>query len=168
MEIRRLVASEASAFHALRLRALLESPESFGATYEQTVLLTPEEIQNRCPTGKEDFVIGAFDDQGELLGMVRFNRSTGPKSRHKGTITAMFVAPEARGKGIGRAMLEALLREAAALPGLERINLEVVSVNEAARSLYLARGFRIYGKELRSQKVGDTYFDVEAMVLELE
>ncbi len=82
-------------------------------------------------------------------------------------ITQMYVAPEARGQGIARALVSELIARARALPGLEQINLAVVTTNAAARNLYLALGFEVFGVERRALKLGDTYLDEELMVLML-
>lgn len=50
------------------------------------------------------------------------------------------VAPEARGRGIGTALIEAICEEARAC-GYDRVRLDVVNENIRARALYERRGF---------------------------
>src|SRR5260221_10392168 len=59
----------------------------------------------------------------------------------RGWIGGMGVAPEARGRGYGRAMMEAVLDAARAL-GLKGVDLEVLEQNAPASRIYEALGFR--------------------------
>lgn len=59
-------------------------------------------------------------------------------------ILSVAVLPEARRRGIGRALLEAGLRSLAARAATD-VYLEVRESNEGARRLYLASGFRPVG-----------------------
>ena len=61
-------------------------------------------------------MVGAFYDS-RLIGMAGFYREKGLKSRHKGRVWGVYVTPEARGGGIGRKMMQALL----VLSGLSRL-----------------------------------------------
>lgn len=55
-------------------------------------------------------------------------------------IDGICVAPEARGRGIGTLLIEALCREARAR-GYREVRLDVVDTNRRARALYERRGF---------------------------
>jgi ribosomal protein S18 acetylase RimI-like enzyme len=56
------------------------------------------------------------------------------------TLVAMYVAPRARGTGVGERLVQAVLDEAAAR-GRGRVVLEVTETNEPARRLYERLGF---------------------------
>ncbi|HEX4871448.1 MAG TPA: GNAT family N-acetyltransferase [Nevskiaceae bacterium] len=56
-------------------------------------------------------------------------------------IDELFLLPEHRGRGLGRAVLEQLRRAAAAL-GLRALHLEVARGNERAQRLYHEAGYR--------------------------
>ncbi|MEO1192307.1 MAG: GNAT family N-acetyltransferase [Pseudomonadota bacterium] len=56
------------------------------------------------------------------------------------------VAPEARGLGIGAALLDAVVAEAEAR-GLTAVRLDVIDSNPRARALYERKGFRPAGEE---------------------
>ena len=167
--LRRLTEPDAAAFRVLRLRALQESPAAFGSSYEETKH-QPEgffaQLLRFKPEAPHDFFLGAFDPA--LIGMVGFRRETRMKTRHKGVIISMYIAPEARGHGTGRTLLEEAIAEARAQPGLEQIGLMVVATNVAAKRLYKGCGFETYGVEPRALKLGDNYYDEELMVLSLE
>ncbi len=164
MIIRRLTEDDVAAFRSLRLRALQEHPEAFGRSYEEAVAEPIERMAARLQSTPDgNFTLGAFDH--ELVGIVAFVREQGAKMRHKGGIYSMYVARDAQGQGIGRALLEQALAEARQQPGLEQIMLTVVSTNGAARQLYESLGFKTYGVEPRALKVGEQYFDEDLMIL---
>lgn len=69
-----------------------------------------------------------------------------------GELKRMYVAPPARGRGLGRRLLDALETEARAL-GLRRLVLETGVRQEAALALYRATGFHpipLYGEYVLS------------------
>jgi putative acetyltransferase len=69
-----------------------------------------------------------------------------------GELKRMYVAPSARGTGLGRRLVAALEAEARAL-GLRRLVLETGTRQHAAIALYRATGFEpipLYGEYLRS------------------
>lgn len=164
MELRQLTPDDAAGYWALRLRALREEPRAFGADYEDSKDRPLEEVEKRLAAEGDTFTLGAFAD-GRLVGMLTFRRPAETKSRHTAGIYGMYTAPEVRGQGIGGALLDALLVRARALAGLEQIYLGVATTQDAARALYRSRGFEPYALARRELKVGDTYVDVEAMVL---
>jgi ribosomal protein S18 acetylase RimI-like enzyme len=112
------------------------------------------------------FYLGAFDS--DLAGMVYFRRDEGIKNQHKGYILSMYVRPESRGLGIGKALLQEVITQERRLSGLEQLHLSVVTSNEAARSLYRAMGFQVCGTILQAMKEGEQYWDEELMVLRLQ
>lgn len=64
-------------------------------------------------------------------------------------IDGIFVAPAARGRGIGTALLSAI-RDEARSRGYRQIRLDVVDTNPRAKALYLREGFVVF----RTQKMG--------------
>lgn len=56
-------------------------------------------------------------------------------------IDGVFVAPEARGRGIGTSLIEAVVARAGSL-GLREVRLDVIDTNPRAAALYLRLGFR--------------------------
>ena len=69
-----------------------------------------------------------------------------------GFVYDIWVRPEARGRGVGKALLDAALRRCQER-GLWKIKLEVSAANARARAVYAAAGFReerlVLGKTLR-------------------
>jgi ribosomal protein S18 acetylase RimI-like enzyme len=165
VEIRQITPADAAAWWTLRLRALRESPEAFGSTHDEAVDRPLASAAARAlpdDDAPDNFTLGAFTDR--LVGFVGFEREEGRKNRHKGSIWGMFVAPESRGQGIGRALLAALVARARQQADLEQIILTVVSENAAARELYRSFGFTTYGIEPRSLRDGERYYDEDLMV----
>ena len=165
--IRPLTEADAEEFQALRLRALREHPEAFTQSYESQLHTPMPDVARRLRETSEaahDFILGAFSGDA-LVGMVGFRRNRGEKVRHKGSIWGMYVAAEAQGQGLGRMMMQDAISRAARAPGIEQINLAVVSGNASARSLYLSLGFEVYGRERRAIIVNREYHDDEFMTL---
>ncbi len=71
---------------------------------------------------------------------------TGALAEHKdyGEIKAMFVAPTARGRGVGDAILRKI-EDYAKLLGLPKLRLETSTGLDAAHRLYLRHGFQVRG-----------------------
>jgi ribosomal protein S18 acetylase RimI-like enzyme len=164
VNIRILTPEDAESYRALRLRALREHPESFGSSYEEESRRSAEVYAERLKPSDDRFTLGAFDESGTLVGMVVFAREQMNKMRHKAKLFAMYVAPEARNRGVGRRLLGEILRRAGNLEGLEQIQLTVVSGNEAAKRLYRSAGFDTFAVERQALKMGDRYLDEEWMV----
>ncbi|QUG43355.1 GNAT family N-acetyltransferase [Psychrobacillus sp. INOP01] len=168
MEYRQLVAEDASAYWELRLEALQSSPEAFGTSYEEAIQRDNpiERVKDNLKI-KGNYTFGAFD-QYKLIGMVTLLQESSLKMKHRANIFAMYVSPIGRGKGIGKALMELAIAQAKESREIEKINLSVVSSNEAAKNLYLQLGFKVFGTEEMALKVGDAYFEEQHMSLILK
>jgi len=85
----------------------------------------------------------ARSDAGSVLGYV-----VAWFVADQGEIANIAVAPDQRGRGVGRALLDAALGEAAAR-GIAAVFLEVRDSNQRARELYASRGFEEVGRRRR-------------------
>lgn len=169
MEVRILTEADKEAFWNIRLRALREDPESFGSSHEEILdrgIAGVAQSLRRSDVGPEDATFGAFEGK-TLVGIAGFRREVGVKKRHKAVIWGMFVPREMRGKGIGKALLQAAIAYAKTLSNLEQINLSVVLTSKEARHLFISLGFETYGLERHALKLHDRYFDQELMTLYL-
>jgi len=165
MEIRPLQESDAQAWWTLRLEGLRGFPFAFGKSVEEHLALPLETVAARFrDPAPGSFTLGAFED-GALIGMMTFMRDTGVKDRHKGHIYGVYVSPNYQAKGMGRALMTALLERATHDPSLEQILLAVATVQPVARRLYASFGFETVGIEPRALKVDSTYIDEENMIL---
>ena len=163
MLIRRLVASDAAAFQALRLAALRDSPSAFSSSYEQECDTAHATIENNLTQRN---LFGAFDGQA-LAGMVGVGRDTAPKLSHKGYIRAMYVAPQHRGKGVARQLFEHALAFVAAMDGIRQVTLVVTAGNAPAIHLYASLGFVVYGREPQALFADGVLHDNVLMVYEV-
>ncbi len=166
--IRQVVEDDAEAYRELRLHLLQVSPDSYGSTYEESVVRPIEHTAERLRVQRDPdlgITLGAF--MPELVGMVTLLRSDGAKSRHKATVYGMGVAEEYRGQGIGKALMAATIAHARTMPDLEQVLLTVTLPNPAALRLYQSLGFVTYGIDRKGLKLGDRYWDEEQMILEL-
>jgi putative acetyltransferase len=92
--------------------------------------------------GPGDLLLGAFID-ARLVGSAGLRRRHGRRS-HAAEI-GMGVADDMAGRGIGTAMLEALIDAADKWLAIERIELTVYTDNERAIRLYERYGFKCEG-----------------------
>ena len=168
IEIRFLDAADAADYSRIRLEMLESEPEAFSSSDVEHRNLSAAEIERRISLDPENkFVVGAFQN-GRLLGAAGFLRNSGLKERHKGFIWGVYVAPAARGKGVGKSLMRALLDRAIAIAGVEQILISVSTTQKAAGCLYRALGFQSWGCERRALKVGEQYIDEEYMALYIE
>ena len=164
MIIRRLVPSDAPAYRPLRLRALREHPEAFTSSYEENADAPLAETEKRLASGTAT-LWGAFEGE-TLCGAIGLDRETRAKNRHKASLVAMYVAPEHGGRGIGRTLVEALVREARD-EGLELLVLTVTQGNRNAIQLYESAGFQSWGVEPHAIKVAGRAWAKNHMYLHL-
>ncbi|HZB79242.1 MAG TPA: GNAT family N-acetyltransferase [Actinomycetota bacterium] len=139
--VERLREDDWAVFRELRLRSLLDSPEAFGSTYgdESSWPERPwrDWAAGRWRGGTAVVFTGRADD-GAAVGT-----ATGADYDAEAGVAhvyAMWVAPGARGAGVGRALLHAVA-DWARDRGCDRLVLSVTESNETARRFYDACGF---------------------------
>lgn len=166
MIIRLLEPRDAEMYYDLRLEALEDSPHAFVSSYHETKKETPQKYKHYFQSG-DSFTFGAFIDH-QLIGVVTLIIETREKIKHRATLVAMYVTPEHRGKGIGKALILEAIQKAKEIETIEQINLSVTVTNEAAYRLYSSLGFETFGVEKRALKVDGEYLDGKHMVLFLK
>ncbi|MDB5899746.1 MAG: GCN5-related N-acetyltransferase [Ramlibacter sp.] len=149
MRVRMMGPADALLYRALRLRALREHPDAFTSSYEEDRGQPVEAAAQRL---RAHPFWGAYR-LAELYGFVGMERELRPKNRHKATVMGMYVAPEAGGQGVARALLDALIAHAR-LNGIESLVLTVTDGNQRAQRLYEAAGFRSFGVEPDAIRIG--------------
>ncbi len=152
-EIRRLGIIDVADYRSIRLAALQGEPDAFGSVYEVEAARPSSAFAERLDTS---IIFSAYAG-GDIVGMAGLKQEAGLKDRHKGFVWGMYVRPNARGQGIGAALLAAIIGGAEQI--VEQLTLTVVQGNNAALSLYEKYGFRAYGVEPRALKTAAGYSD---------
>jgi ribosomal protein S18 acetylase RimI-like enzyme len=139
--IRPLYPDEWAAYRDLRLRSLADSPDAFYSTLDAESARTPEEWAARLAaaavSGKDCPLVAELDGKPAGLVWARMD-GVNPALVH---LFQMWVAPECRGRGVARGLLDTALgwaRERNA----RFVELEVTHGNSAAARLYERAGFR--------------------------
>jgi RimJ/RimL family protein N-acetyltransferase len=166
MKIRRLTPEDAELFQAFRLAALKEQPEAFGSSYEEEKGFPSSVVESRLACRVDRGPLGAFVN-GELVGLIGLGREDKKKLAHKGMVWGLYVAPQARGQGIGRALLSEVVSFARSVDGLRKLNLSVNARNEVAIRLYEAQGFLVFGREPESMLINGELHEEIHMCLRL-
>ncbi len=134
-------ADDAELFRDVRLEALARNPEAFASTFEAEKIKPLSWFSERLDTSHAR---GAFHD-AELIGIAVLVIQQSAKMAHKGALVSLYVRPQARGIGVGRRLVEAIIDTARR--HVEVVQLAVVTGNEAALQLYTGLGFVQYGEE---------------------
>jgi GNAT superfamily N-acetyltransferase len=155
VEIRRIRPDEWRELRDLRLRALQDAPDAFGSTYEEesgSVDAQWVEWAMEAAEGGSSFGVVTVDDDARWIGMA----VGAPHLDHPGEagLFAMWVDPPARGAGIGRALVENIVRWASS-NGFPVLRLRVTRSNDAAVRLYLRCGFADEGQRMPLREGSD-------------
>jgi len=161
MQIRRLTEGDWQAFRDIRLAALRDEPSAFGSDADYEARLGDDWFRQVLRANR---VFASLRD-GAMVGTAAWRQNTTPRLAHVGSIWGMYVAPGERGRGTGRALLDAVIADAT--PIVEALKLSVTAGNGSAVRLYERCGFVLYGTEPRTLKLGDRYYDTELRIRSL-
>jgi ribosomal protein S18 acetylase RimI-like enzyme len=132
--IERLREGDGPRLRALRLWALRDAPHAFATTAEEAASWSPEAWESQIATLPTFVWREGETDLGIVRGAVH------DRDREAGYLLSMWVAPAARGRSIGAALVDAVVAWARER-GLRRLILDVGVDNGPARALYLRPGF---------------------------
>lgn len=139
IQVSRLLLGEGARLKAIRLRSLEESPDAYGATLAETLKFSAEEWEKNLA----DIPAFVASIDGGDVGLVRgVQHADLPEVAY---LISMWVAPEARRRGVAAALTEALIDWANAL-GYQEIYLDVAHRNAAAVACYEHLGFVATGE----------------------
>lgn len=138
--IRPFTADEWPVWRDLRLRATRDSPDASAETVEE--LLEHEDdwwidLVTSTVEHARGLLAGAFINDSPV-GMA-FGRVDADLATHG--LGGMWVAPEGRGIGLGRALADYVIEWGATF-GVDRYELWVTDGNDSAEQLYLSLGYR--------------------------
>jgi RimJ/RimL family protein N-acetyltransferase len=145
--IRLLTGEDAPAYAALRAEMVVREPHAFLAAPGDDHAGDAESVR-RYLAREEHAIAGAFlAGAGGLVGVAGVYREARVKRRHRAAVWGVYTTPAARGRGVGRRLMEACLALAGSWRGVEVIGLSASVRSEAAIRLYESVGFRRWGVE---------------------
>ena len=165
VDVRRLTVEDAASFMSVRREALEADPLAFSASVEDDFALAPEFVQRSLANEAEQAVFGYFEGD-RLRGIVGLVRASKVKQRHAAVVWGMYVSAAARRRGVGRALLDAAVKQARAW-GLEQVQLSVTDAAPEAKRMYQAAGFKSWGHQPRTLGWRGRFVDESHMVLDL-
>ena len=161
MPVRRLTGADAAIFREIRLQGLRDRPDAFASSWEEEEPYGLSWFRDRLETS---YVAGC-DIDGALVGVAGLARNDRIKTKHRGMLWGMYVAPQARRIGVGEEILQNIIDVARG--GLEDLTLTVSAHNEGAIRLYRRLGFVEFGFDPKAVKIDDQYIDELLMRLAL-
>lgn len=122
----------------IRLAALQDAPHAFGSSYQREVNFTEHDWLSRISRGANFLAYAGKSAPAGIVGA--FAPEPGVAE-----LVSMWVHPQARGQGIGHALVEMVLQWAKAADH-HRVHLWVTETNHPARRLYQGCGFAVTGE----------------------
>lgn len=139
--VREAVDDDWRALRDIRLAALQDAPYAFGSTYERAAALGEADWLARIARGGTFLAylpeVGASEPSGLAGGY--------PETPGVVELVSMYVRPQARGRGVGEALVAAVIGWARAR-GAASVHLWVTETNKPARLLYERLGFTLTGE----------------------
>lgn len=127
---------------ATRLRALADTPDAFGRTLAEDQALTRDDWIRRLQNESNATFVAIVDgsDVGMAVGGPYSDDDLPDGEKPTAGLFGMWVAPEARGRGVGSELIEAVVAWARS-KSYSRIALDVGNENAFAIALYTKNGF---------------------------
>jgi len=164
-QIRPLGVADAEAYQRIRLDSLRLHPQAFGASYEEEVTLSRQQVIEKLSVPRLTR-FGGFAS-GALVGLAGLQLRPGLKERHKAYLFSMYVDAAHRGSNLAQQLVTAVI-DGARAAGAVLVHLSVTVGNAPAQRFYRRMGFAVYGVERRSLRVNGVFHDEELMVLDLD
>ena len=142
--VRPLVPDDAPAYRALRLAGIAELPAAFCTTQALESSVPMAQMRQRLQPTPLQIIFGIFNDT-QLIAMAGLRREPIAVVHDKASLWGVYVAPQARGQGLGRQLVQAAIGHACTIPELATVRLAVAHDNQTALTLYLDCGFVLSG-----------------------
>ncbi len=156
VELRRVDESCWRTYRDVRLAMLLDTPSAFASTYAGEAAFPDDRWLERVRGPARTWLAVRGDLPVGSVTSFRFEEQDAGDT----CLVGMWVAPHARGSGVGEALVGAVLEDARER-GLRRVVLDVAQANTSARRLYERMGFRATGR------TGTLPWDVSVAELEM-
>jgi GNAT superfamily N-acetyltransferase len=149
--VREVIAADWQALRDIRLEALRTAPTAFGSTYEREAGRDEEHWTTRIARGgtflaylpeaaeaaEAAEAVGAPEPAGLIGGY--------PEGPQTVALVSMYVRPDARGRGVGEALVATVI-DWARQKRATTVHLWVTDTNAPARALYERCGFSLTGE----------------------
>ena len=139
IEIQRLQPGEEERLQKVRLDALKDAPDAFGTTFQEANTWSKSRWSAQLQSLPTFIALLNGQDSGSVRSSPHAEKTTVAE------LISMWVAPEARGIGLGEALIDAVISWARA-ESYSRLVLEVSNENRFAIALYKRKGFQATGK----------------------
>ncbi|MFF4902522.1 GNAT family N-acetyltransferase [Streptomyces sp. NPDC001068] len=139
MDIERVKPCEWSLYRDVRITSLVDAPHAYGWTVEQARSLSESQWRDAL-SERVDFFARSADEVVGIVGVVPVEENALARE-----LTAMWVAPAARGGGVGHGLVRAVI-EHARYVGARQVLTWVTQGNIPAERLYQAHDFAATGK----------------------
>ncbi|HVK31558.1 MAG TPA: GNAT family protein [Burkholderiaceae bacterium] len=168
LTLRELGSADLDAYKALRDHALAHHEEAFTSDAATEATRSALSYASRLGRGDagESFTLGAFRGD-RLVGAISCERDPRSKVRHVGHVIGTMVQAQEQGRGVGKALLDALITRASADDELHQLTLTVTAGNGAAERLYARAGFVHFGTLPRAIQVKGRFLDKHHLMLSL-
>jgi GNAT superfamily N-acetyltransferase len=139
--VRETVTADWEAWRNIRLQALRDAPDAFASTYAEQMKLGEAHWRQRVAGGGVFLAWIPEVRACEPIGMARGYQAA------PGTVEliSMFVRPQARGRGVGEALIDVVIGWARERDATS-VHLWVTETNKHARLLYERCGFSLTGE----------------------
>jgi RimJ/RimL family protein N-acetyltransferase len=132
-------------------------PDEFPSTVEEEQAWIHDHLDSPSK------IILLAESSKTIIGSVTFEAGNFRRISHRGNL-GLAVVEAWRRRGVGTALLRALLKWAESNPALEKVCLDVFAINEPAIRIYRQFGFIEEGRRLKDIKRGlDDYVDTVTM-----
>lgn len=145
ISVRPITSTDWPAYRELRLKALKESPQAFGSTWQQEILLPEQDWSARAIASESGQSARGFFaiSKDEVCGLVWCLISD--SDPHVANIYSLWTDPSVRGQGAGRRLLEKCIAWTNG-KGVRHIRLSVTQDESPAMQLYKSQGFCTVGE----------------------
>jgi len=151
MQVRRAEPADTDAVAAIYNHGIAERQATF-----ETRTRRPQEVAGWLEEGRPFLV--AADADGTVLGFARVSPYSVRRAYAGVGEHGVYVDPAARGRGVGRALLEALA-QAAEAAGYYKLTSRVFTTNAASLALHRACGFTEVGVQRRHGRLDGEWKD---------